>query len=259
MKAPLNTELFSLIRVGMYCSELSPDEMFSDYQINSDHEEGYANYDSEYFNNNFQFSLYQKKIEKLATDFLNQEWENDGIKIKIKAGELYSPRFYNFSTDQIETEVTYNKPQLLKYAKENSVEFDEFLHKRYSSYDGFSSFTANNYSQWLDDYRENNVQSIGAILTYVFHDIFEETQAAFIEHCNTELNHSEFVDCTMLDAEELAITNYVRENYDNFDIEDLRETYDFEYLSEATVERIANELIAGIENHTLNLFDNLNN
>lgn len=252
MKAQINTNLFPIISVGMYCSNLSPENIFPNSQIDQDREEGHINYDSEYFDDNFQNDLYVKAIQDKADYYLSGTHEIEGIKIDIQTGEIYSPRAYNFSTDQLDLEVTYNKSQVKQYAKNNQEEFGEFLKNNYSSYDGFYSHTANNYEDWKEDFKADNPQSIGAILTYLFLEEMDYFHDGFYDFCNSELFYNEFVDTTPIDEEQQRVENYVKNNYQDFHMEYL-DTLELEYLDEETVKNIAQSVIRNIDDHTLEL------
>jgi hypothetical protein len=193
MKALLNTNLFSIIHVGMYDSYLSPESMFDDYQINEDFENGDFDMSAEDFWEKFDNEMYTKAVRRIADNFLSGEIEAEGIKMNVEVGELYSPKYYNFATDNVELTVDFDKEQVLKYAEQNKEQFDIYLKENYSSYDGFTSFTANNYFEWAEDFKNDNVQAIGAILSYLFRDEMESYQNDFLEACMTNLFYSEFI------------------------------------------------------------------
>ena len=178
MKANLNSNLFPIINVGMYYSNISPETIFDDYFINEDFENGDSEYNAEQFWDNFDFDKYKTKIQELAADFLTYEIDdNNGNEIKIEAGELYSPKYYNFDTDNIELTVEFDKVKLLEFIKKDIDNFNKFLKDNYTSYDGFLSFTANNVTLWYDDYQNDENTAIGALLTYLFKD--SEYQESF--------------------------------------------------------------------------------
>ena len=178
MKANLNSNLFPIINVGMYYSNISPETIFDDYFINEDFENGDSEYNAEQFWDNFDFDKYKTKIQELAADFLTYEIDdNNGNEIKIEAGELYSPKYYNFDTDNIELTVEFDKVKILNNVFKDVKAFDTFLKENYSSYDGFCSFTANNFNEWYIDYKDEKETAIGALLTYLFKD--SEYQESF--------------------------------------------------------------------------------
>lgn len=171
MKANLNTNLFPIINVGMYYSNISPETIFDDYFINDDFDNGGSEYNAEQFWDNFDFDKYKTKIQELAADFLIYEIDDEnGNEIKIEAGELYSPKYYNFDTDNIELTVEFDKVKILNNVFKDVNAFDTFLKENYSSYDGFCSFTSNNFDEWYIDYKDEKETAVGALLTYLFKD-----------------------------------------------------------------------------------------
>lgn len=171
MRANLNTNLFPIISVGMYYSHISPENVFDSYNIDDDFENDFSEYNADQFWDNFDNDKYKTKIQELAADFLTYEIDdNNGNEIKIEAGELYSPKYYNFDTDNIELTVEFDKFKLLDAIKKDVNAFDTFLKENYSSYDGFCSFTANNFDEWYIDYKDEKETAIGALLTYLFKD-----------------------------------------------------------------------------------------
>lgn len=87
-------------------------------------------------------------------------------------GTYYSPRQYNFSTDVIDFTLTINWAKLLKtlHKLKKDKLFHKFLKDNFSSYDGFISFTPDNFddleTEILNDLQESE-QSIGAIIQYL--------------------------------------------------------------------------------------------
>lgn len=205
MKTLSNSNLFPIISVGMYDSLISAENLFDDYYINEDKENGYIAYNSEWFWDNFDNELYKKHIEKLAHDFLNGVLCKDGISITIKCGAIYSPKYYNFATDNIDFEIKYNKAIIRKFAQKNKEQFDLFLKENYSSYDGFCSFTANNFKDWLIDFEENKDQAIGAILTYIFQDECKDKYDEFIHYVYANTSYTEFVDSSQINTLKLEL------------------------------------------------------
>lgn len=186
MKAKLNSNLFPLIRVGMYDDRLSPENVIDDEWLKEDGVNVHEYWDK------FDRKKYVKGVEETAKTH-SGNFTAEGIDINVQFGEIYSPKYYNFETDQIEFEVEYDKGLVMRYAFENRDEFDEFLKENYSSYDGFISHTANTYDEWIEDFKCDNVQSIGAVLTFIFRDELEDEQERFFERCNERLIYSDFV------------------------------------------------------------------
>lgn len=256
MKAQINTNVFPIISVGMYHTPLSPDSIFNGSQIDDDRLEGYINYGSDYFDDNFQNDLYVKAIEERADYFLTGSHEANGIEIEIKTGEIYSPKYYNFATDNMDLEVTFNKTKVLKYAKDHRGELDYFLNKHFTSYDGFHSHTPNNFDDWAKDFKDNTAQSIGAVLTFIFLDELDDFKDGFYQACHSELYYWDFVDTTSIDLEQKIIEDYVCNHYQEIFVNTfLDELYEleFEHFDKDDILAVALRKCAEIESHTLEL------
>lgn len=253
MEAKLNSNLFPIISVAMYGTRLAPENMFYNSQIDDDKEEGYIHFDSEYFWDKFDNSKYELAIQNLADQFLSGTLEAQGIEIGIKTGSIYSPRYYNHSNDNIDLEVTYVKGQLLKFADDNVEAFDDFLHENFTSYDGFYSHTPNNYRDWLEEFKEDNVQSIGAIITFIFLDEIEQYQEDFINLCYESLFYSEFIDYTQYDEEVEKVQKYAQASY-GLGTPSSVAPLELEILDEEAVQKIIAEVHKSIDEQTLKLF-----
>jgi hypothetical protein len=257
MKVTLNSNLFPIIRVGMYNSNISPDEVFDDYTIIDDKENGYIHYDVDYFWSNFQNHKYVKRIEELAGEYLNGKIDNgNGIDITIKCKEIYSPKYYNFSTDEIVMDVTFNKTKVLQVVKKEREIFNQFLKDNYTSYDGFTSFTSNNYDDWLVDFKENEIRSVGAVLTYLFQDSIKYNRFQFEIFVNEGVGYySEYIDSTDYENEVVILKNYVKDNYVDLTIDSIDfYQFDFEILDNESCVSIFKEVMNEIESNTMLMF-----
>lgn len=84
----------------------------------------------------------------------------------------YSPREYNFKTDELDFVATVNKAKLHEAVKQlkDDKEFGQYLKDNYTSYDGFMSFTPNNYpelSEQIVSQGNEFEQSLGALVTFL--------------------------------------------------------------------------------------------
>ena len=256
MTIKLNTNLFPIISVAMYGTYLDPDSMFDSYMIESDKDDGYIHFGVDYFWDNFQSDKYRLAIQERAHSFINGKHSENNVWVLIKAGEIYSPKYYNFSNDEIDLEVTFSKSKVLNEVNKDITKFNDFLKERYSSRDGFNSFTSNNYIEWLEDYNEDKDTSIGAVLTYLFQETIEENHEAFIQHvCDDYIDYRDFVDYEKHDAEVVVLQKYVRENYNTIDVDTIdTEMFGFETLEEADIKKILKEYVLEIDNKTLSMF-----
>ncbi len=112
-------------------------------------------------------------------------------EIKFDGG-FYSPREYNFKTDELDFTIEADKNEILEKLdslKENP-KFAEFLKEHYTSYDGFISFTPNNFSELREQIVNEGdefTQSIGALIRFVTGEadcpncLFQEIEEAIHE------------------------------------------------------------------------------
>jgi len=260
MTIKLNSNLFPIISVAMYGTYLDPDSMFDTYMIESDKEEGYVHFGVDYFWDNFQHDKYKEAIKDRAHSFINGKHTENNVWVLIKAGKIHSPQYYNFSNDEIDLTVTFSKSKVLNEVNKNITKFDGFLRERYSSRDGFNSFTSNNYIEWLEDYNNEMDTAVGAVLTYLFQETIEENQEAFIQHvCDDYMDYREFVDSDGYEKEMVVLQKYVQDNYKTLTLESI-ETIDCDMFElriiddEDDVKKVLREFVLQIDNKSLSLF-----
>jgi hypothetical protein len=241
----------------MYNSNISSDEIFDDHTIVDDKENGYIHYDVDYFWSNFQNDKYKKRIQELSSEFLDGKIDNDeGIEITIKCKEIYSPKEYNFGTDEIVMDVTYSKMKILQVVKKDYENFDKFLKDNYTSYDGFMSFTSNNFDDWLVDFEENNDRSVGAVLSYLFQESITENKRDFETFVVENIGYySDYIDSTDYENEVVLLKKYVKDNYLELNIDSIDfDQFDFEVLDNESCMSITKEVFNEIESNTMSMF-----
>jgi hypothetical protein len=241
----------------MYNSNISPEDVFDDYTIVDDKENGYIHYDVDYFWSNFQNDKYVKRIQELSGEFLDGKIDNgNGIEITIKCKEIYSPKYYNFSTDEIVMDVTYSKSKILQVVKKEREIFNQFLKDNYTSYDGFNSFTSNNYDDWLVDFEENEIRSVGAVLTYLFKESITENKRDFETFVVEGIGYySDYIDSTDYENEVVILKKYVKDNYIDINLDSIDfDQFGFEILDNESCVSIVKEVIHDIESNTMSMF-----
>lgn len=256
MNAKLNTNLFPIISVAMYGTYLEPDSMFDNYMIETDKEDGYIHFTPEYFWDNFQYDKYKDEIVKLAHSFINGKIQENNVWVYIKGGEIFSPKYYNFSNDEMDIDVSFSRKKVMDEINKDIPKFNSFLKERYSSRDGFNSFTSNNYNDWLEDFNNEEDTAIGAVLTYLFQETIEENRDTFIEYVyNEHLDYRDFVDYEMYESEVVVLQKYVKDNYKTIDLDTMDyELFEFDVLETDDIKKILKEYVMEIDNKTLSLF-----
>lgn len=123
----------------------------------------------------YDFKDMMKSIVEAYTnheDEILRDLEVSFIKSIKFTGGFYSPREYNFSTDNIDFEVEVDKKELNKTLDKlaTDLEFRQFLTDNFSSRSGFISFTPDNYSEIVEQIETENdhlAQSVGAVIRYL--------------------------------------------------------------------------------------------
>jgi hypothetical protein len=157
----------------------------------------------------------------------------------------------------MDLDVTFSRKDVMTAVNKDVPTFDAFLKERYSSRDGFNSFTSNNYLDWLEDFNEDKDTAIGAVLTYLFQETIEENQEAFIQHvCDDHIDYRDFVDYEKHDNDVIVLRKYVEDNYNTIDIDSIdTEMFELEMLEdENEIKKLLREFVLQIDNKTLELF-----
>lgn len=97
------------------------------------------------------FEKFTHRVGKYATTemYYSLPYRNFTLIRKMEFAGISSPKYYNFETDRLMIEITYEDDALASYCFEhNRNEFDIYLRDNFSSYDGFLSFVANNVSDF---------------------------------------------------------------------------------------------------------------
>lgn len=90
----------------------------------------------------------------------------------------HSPKQYNFSTDTLDFDCEIDETLLLNELSSlaSDTNFNTWLHDNFTSYDGFWSYTPNNYQDLYTAITTNNneyIQAIGALCTYIMEKNFK--------------------------------------------------------------------------------------
>lgn len=157
----------------------------------------------EFFQENFYDFCDFKRAYKEASIYLCDALKDidcSGIIDSIEFESLQSPRYYNFSNDSINCEITFNTELLQKYLDENLEEFELFIRGRYTSCSGFHSNYSNDVNDWLD-VNEFGAHKVGSVLEFVIYndqgDMYRAIEALYYESNISEAFHN----CTEIDYE----------------------------------------------------------
>jgi len=122
---------------------------------------------------------YRQTVAKECTSTIENELQSVVSKtLAIKFENLVSPKFYNFSNDSINIEISLNESDfdaIYKILRDNDKEFEMFIKNSYSSCDGFISSHSRYHTEWLEALKnkDNDLLShkMGAILGFILDDV----------------------------------------------------------------------------------------
>jgi len=110
------------------------------------------------------WEAYEQSVAEKHAEVLSKELQNSENPIKMKVilfGAIDSPREYNFRNDKLTLKVEVNLNKLKRYCfKENAQDFDDYLNKHWSSYDGFISYIPHTLRGFKNQYTEGNDRGV---------------------------------------------------------------------------------------------------
>ena len=92
--------------------------------------------------------------------------QKDYYELEIEYQRVYSPKYYNYTTDKIDYKIKTNEKtmqELKKYIL-NLQGSEQYIFKRFKSYDGFISFLSNDIDYWKTEPIEIDEKYIGALI-----------------------------------------------------------------------------------------------
>ena len=188
-------ETYLPVFTGFYNTIFEPDETFEiDYINELRAEKGLKPLEFDAFE--FDYRTYENDVSKCCCEVLEAELSDFIENIKFQA--LQSPKYYNYSNDSINCEITININKIMKYLKDNETDWNNYLKENYTSCSGFVS----SYDNYADspDWSKNAIISgghqLGAVLNFICvqNDITQETLYYGIEAYLNCINFSELTE-----------------------------------------------------------------
>lgn len=123
----------------------------------------------------FDYVKYQKDVAKELCDYIQTEFINNSLNIKIEFERVVSPREYNFVNDTVDCQISCDVEKLLEICQENVAKFTKYVSENFTSCSGFHSFHSNDVNDWLDlDYINDNTEyRVGTLLDFIGREIFD--------------------------------------------------------------------------------------
>lgn len=163
---------------GYYNSIFGGSDHFVEYETELDESE-YQEHYSELFKAGVSYGFFKENFWNYcdfdeafntASEYICDgllQLDHTGIIQDIKYQKTVSPKYYNFSTDSINCEIEYDAEKLKEYIKNNMEKYTEYIKRKYTSRDGFSSSYSNDINDWLD-FEDLGDHGLGSVLEFVF-------------------------------------------------------------------------------------------
>jgi len=148
------------------------------------------------------YDTYYNEIAKNACNYIESVLENFINAIKFE--EIRSPKEYNFSNDAVNIEVELSEDNIKEiklFLLNNKTDFEKYIRKNYTSYDGFLSHYNNDVNDWLD-YIDTNLEhehKLGAILQFICYQLEDDIDEIMPEFVliDCSLSASNYDECTI--------------------------------------------------------------
>jgi len=140
------------------------------------------------------YKEYQNDIAVNACEFI--ESECDFIKL-VKFENVSSPKFYNFSNDSINCQITIDVNKLSDYINNNVSEFRAYLKNNYTSCSGFISRYSNDAEEWKEStenfttFFDNHL--LGALLQFYFVNEIEDANSDMYYFCSERICEGDYI------------------------------------------------------------------
>lgn len=118
------------------------------------------------------YAAIEDTIGKLVVDCIkdafNDVFGNDDFDMEY--AETFHPRYYNFDTDSVLFDFYFSnewKNWAYDYTVENRAAFVKYLADKFTSRDGYCSFTPNNWDDWFAGWNDDDWHCITALILFV--------------------------------------------------------------------------------------------
>ena len=211
----------------------------------------YVNYSDYYDELSIQFCSIVENISELKP-FIK----------KVSFNLLDSPRYYNFTNDKIDCNITIDVDTIKEYIYTNKNAFERHLVRHHKSRDGFMSYYDHTFDGWMEytkdftNFDHDPYVILASILKFIANnegieeDVFYYETDVYISNYYT----NEFYEIVEGKCNEVA--PFIQENYLKMSNDELLEAIELKYEDSDYLKIIietAKETIKDIENHTLKL------
>lgn len=132
---------------------------------------------------------YSKEYVNQFNETYWEEFKKIGIN-SIEYKSLYSPKEYNYWSDEINVEVDYDFDKIVEFLKTNKEEFTKYIEVHNKSYDWFIPYGTDEFDKYIED--DFEAFELTQIMDFYIIEVLKQETDDFIElHYGTVGNISE--------------------------------------------------------------------
>lgn len=161
-----NSNMITIIDVGMYETELDPRYMLDDLCE-------YNNFDGDI---DINMQSYKSELaETIEAYYQNVKF---GLLVLHDFGDIHSPREYNFETDSIDFKISYSLDMLLTWINDNKEHVMKHLQEHHTTKPGYYSYVKTDWHDFIHAIQNNEAREVSVALNFYlsqeYDDEFEE-------------------------------------------------------------------------------------
>jgi hypothetical protein len=199
LKLKMSTGLMrEILDVGMYESQLDARYMFDGEEQEVEHCDILTNEEKEYFfeNQDWDCEAYKNLVCEQGMWQLEGFFKDvsDVIKIKLVegSGSIWSPQYYNYTSDTLDFEIEIEQSELDKIVMlvTGNEKFFKFC-KRWGSYSGFHSFMPIEEDEFIESIQGKDIER--ALAMYLVWVAVEDCHIRLGDECNDNFSYTYWV------------------------------------------------------------------
>lgn len=228
MRVELSTALIGIS--GHFCTYWghgkTEDVFIEEETLQEDFLSGDTDIPAEYawrnWDNKAYMRVWNKAVLAQTQSIIERSLEHFGVDTEIEfiPRDYYSPREYNFGGDVSNFDLEIENNLLGKiFLAIDEESFRNFLSEKYSSRDGFWSFTPNTPEGLLEKMKEDPERCWGAVFSFLVDEFLEMSEelcdyiAEFQEDLSTSNSYLDFVNMTELEEFKNEVCPRINENW----------------------------------------------
>ena len=121
------------------------------------------------------YEQHKDDVGELWVDTINDAVSHELPSLNYSFQRIQSPKYYNYSTDQVYASATFNKQELLDYVKAHMDQFAKYADENFKSYDGWFSHVPNRADEYIKEFEAAQGDDLNTYLQGIVEFVLDET------------------------------------------------------------------------------------